>query len=478
MDNDKPFKTIEVLDSRTSQVCKIACMSCIRGHRTTACGIPVCRTKLFWTVKRPGRPANACSCRYGGKGGCKCVVVKSSCPHKATKGAKRTGECRCDEQGRYCCLLQPQDWAMLLSLQKPTVDFFSSREDLEDSHVSPTAMSLPATPAFSGDNPRAYGDRSVSSTPGLPDSTQPMRMMSGQFSSLQSPLRQLTPRFDTMSVESPRGSEQLANPERTSWITQTPLVPQDVHPLQYQSTQQPEEVSICCKGASSPLPMQRHEPYMALGQLAPSSMPHSTFEPFADFLPTASAFEQPLQQAAYNKFNNDYFAYQFPSAMCQTCGLSGCTCRNCPPVMQNTENGSWAQMCGRKHARTATYAAPTALHAYSPLRTLPQQQPVQFTFPQPSQQEHPISHTPFSYQLPPEPRFGDLPPPNFNLTPEPYPQRHPSDLHSPQLLDDFRPFDPGDRFGLPGGARDIDISELLMEDLEQPEVDCCCGGNR
>ena len=117
MDQEKPFKTIEVIDSRTSQLCKVACMSCIRGHRTTSCGIPVCRTKIFWTVKRPGRPSNSCTCRYGATGGCKCVVAKTACPHKSKKGEKRTGECRCDEQGRYCCLIEPEHWTALLSLQ-------------------------------------------------------------------------------------------------------------------------------------------------------------------------------------------------------------------------------------------------------------------------------------------------------------------------------------------------------------------------
>ncbi|KAK3109548.1 hypothetical protein LTR53_017085, partial [Teratosphaeriaceae sp. CCFEE 6253] len=119
MEQEKPFKTIEVLDSRTNQLCKVACMSCIRGHRTTACGNPVCRSKIFWTVKRPGRPSNSCNCRYGATGGCKCVVARSACPHKSKKGEKRSGECRCEEQGRYCCLIEPEQWEALMALRKP-----------------------------------------------------------------------------------------------------------------------------------------------------------------------------------------------------------------------------------------------------------------------------------------------------------------------------------------------------------------------
>ena len=125
MDQEKPFKTIEVIDGRTKQVCKIACMSCIRGHRTTSCGIPVCRQKIFWTVKRPGRPSNSCTCRYGTTGGCKCVTAIPKCPHKSKKGEKRSSECRCDEQGRYCCLLEPEHWDVLFKLQKPSINFFT-----------------------------------------------------------------------------------------------------------------------------------------------------------------------------------------------------------------------------------------------------------------------------------------------------------------------------------------------------------------
>ena len=131
MDLEKPFKTIEVIDKDTKQVCKIACMSCIRGHRTTSCGIPVCRSKVFWTVKRPGRPSNSCTCRFNASGVCKCVTAIPKCPHKSRKGEKRSSECRCDEQGRFCCLLEPEHWRKLMALEKPTVQFYPSRETLE-----------------------------------------------------------------------------------------------------------------------------------------------------------------------------------------------------------------------------------------------------------------------------------------------------------------------------------------------------------
>ncbi|KAK5136565.1 hypothetical protein LTR08_002909 [Meristemomyces frigidus] len=478
MDSDKPFKTIEVIDSKTLQVSKIACMSCIRGHRTTACGIPVCRTKLFWTVKRPGRPANACSCRYGGLGGCKCVVAKSSCPHKSKKGEKRSGECRCDEQGRYCCLLEPPHWDMLLSLQKPTVEFFSTREDL-DSHAVPTPMSLPMTPNFPSNSPRAFSTRSVSSTPGPPTTAQPMQMMSSQFNSIQSPLRNLTPQFGMMAVGSPQGNENVGTPDMLSWDGQAPLATREFHPLYYQSVSLPEERSSCCQTSSNPPPSEQYISYAPPSQQIHSPPSQSAFDPFADIMSSVSTSEQQLQQAAYDKFNIDYLAYQFPSAICQTCGLSGCTCRNCPPVMQNSNNGSWAQCCGRKHARTATYVAPATLHAYEQQPTAPAPQQLQlqaahFDFPERSYVQGPTSQQPFPYRLPPEHLFEESRASSFGLENGPYPPQQPLDLQSPQLLDDFIPFDPGEHFALPEGATAMDLSELLMADLEQPDGGCCC----
>ena len=171
MDQEKPFKTIEVIDSRTQQVCKVACMSCIRGHRTTSCGIPVCRSKIFWTVKRPGRPSNSCNCRFGATGGCRCVVAKNACPHKPKKGEKRSGECRCDEQGRYCCLLEPEQWAVLMALGKPLADFYPSREAMEARFTAPAPMSMPMTP-------QTHTFVSMPGTPAPMDSGQATQMSS------------------------------------------------------------------------------------------------------------------------------------------------------------------------------------------------------------------------------------------------------------------------------------------------------------
>ncbi|KAF2725778.1 hypothetical protein K431DRAFT_52777 [Polychaeton citri CBS 116435] len=164
---------IEVIDANNGQFCKIACMSCIRGHRTTSCGITNCRNKVFWTVKRPGRPSNACNCAMVG-GVCICTLSVPICPHKAKRGGKRSVDCRCDEQGRFCCYVTEADWAALTAGAKPRIKFFENREDLRadgdkrsNSHallsfrVAEPAQNgchkipdtqQPATPAFGADN--------------------------------------------------------------------------------------------------------------------------------------------------------------------------------------------------------------------------------------------------------------------------------------------------------------------------------------
>jgi hypothetical protein len=240
MDQEKPFKTIEVVDSRTKQVCKVACMSCIRGHRTTSCGIPVCRTKVFWTVKRPGRPSNSCTCRYGATGGCKCVVAKSACPHKAKTGEKRSGECRCDEQGRYCCLLEPEHWAALHGLQKPTVDFFPSRELLESNQASTNHMAIPQTPAYPMSSPPATN--SIPSTP-----IHVMNNNYGSYQTMQS--TSLTPRFGMMGVGR-QGSTHPRPQDVLAWEGQASPAPREVVlPPMYESIQ-PEQ-SDCCQSSTS-----------------------------------------------------------------------------------------------------------------------------------------------------------------------------------------------------------------------------------
>ncbi|KXT08046.1 hypothetical protein AC579_1097, partial [Pseudocercospora musae] len=451
MEQEKPFKTIEVIDSRTSQICKVACMSCIRGHRTTSCGIPVCRTKIFWTVKRPGRPSNSCTCRYGATGGCKCVVARSACTHKSKKGEKRSGECRCDEQGRYCCLLDPDHWSTLVALGKPTVHFFPTREALEAKQAALAQTPLPSNPAFSAIDSPAL----MHSGPGTPCSNghvQPMRIISSPYNGYPpSQSTTLTPRFGMMGIGPPLGSQDNVPPDVLTWEGQAPTAPQEFHPM-FQSI--PQEQQSCCQSstpsvhnARSPRP-EREGTYDQPTSRAPTNngpndtMDHNMSDPLSPQMPPAFNFE---------RLRADYVTYQLPSAICQNCGLNGCTCKNCPPPFQSYGTGSWAQCCGRKHARdvqpspapikiarTDTYGA--SIHSQGPEQ----------------QQSESTSHAHEAF--PPsevfridnhgfEGTFGGM-----ELLPS-----------APQS--NFNAFDLDDDSILPEGTQHLDISDFLTSDL-------------
>ncbi|KAK3672456.1 hypothetical protein LTR78_007763 [Recurvomyces mirabilis] len=505
-DPDKPFKTIEVLDARTLQVSKVACMSCIRGHRTTSCGIPVCRNKVFWTVKRPGRPSNACNCRYGAGGGCKCVVAKAqACPHKAAKGKgraeKRAGECRCDEQGRYCCLIEEGDWKVLMALGKPKVEFHTNREALEARFTA--AAGTPLSPLSRIDFVPTPFD-SIPSTP--------LQTMASPYTDYHSPRSVLAPRFGMMGLGAPQGSEDVITPDVLAWDGLAPVAPR-------------EQSRSCCKGPTSP-PQQpltydsfSPPPSLANGQQILGSAFDATF-PTTTTISSPDPPSQPAFTFSMGDFMASYTAYQFPSAICQTCGLNGCTCRNCPPVMQDTTTGSWAQCCGRKHARTAAYvpaavehifqqssvqpksaAAPvsrttstTHAHQERHLDGVPGQSVFALSPPQqqvptrPSQQKQPQllqdqAQRPYYQEQLFSAAHNNAPIPAYS--PQAYIESHsqtriqqnlpheawPADIpsHDPSLSIDFMPFDPGEAFALPtenGDAHGDFFNEYLMADLE------------
>ncbi|KAK4634054.1 hypothetical protein CLAFUW4_01774 [Fulvia fulva] len=403
MDQEKPFKTIEVIDSRTNQVCKVACMSCIRGHRTTSCGIPICRAKVFWTVKRPGRPSNSCTCRYGATGGCKCVVARSACPHKSKKGEKRSGECRCDEQGRYCCLLEPHHWDQLLSLQKPTVDFSQTKEQLDANQAGSTNGSVPQTPAYSMVGSPPSSAHSIPSTPAPP---QHVHIMPNTYNNNNNPFHATTPtttlktRFGMMGIGVPMDSSRDVGIDVLTWQGQPPVAPREYNAQPVYNEPPPERESCCQAGepvvhsARSP-PPELDGTYTHQHNLHEMSL-GANFNAVPTIVALSQVTSPPLPAFDYNHFENDYFRYQFPSAICQNCGLNGCTCRNCPPVFQNFNNTSWAQCCGRKHARdpqpspvpskvarTENYSVDPAIHSQPELVQAYQSDvfPQQDTFP-------------------------------------------------------------------------------------------------
>ena len=424
MEQDKPFKSIEVTDSSTGQVCKVACMSCIRGHRTTSCGIPVCRTKIFWTVKRPGRPSNSCTCRFGSSGRCTCVVAKSACPHKPKRGEKRTVDCRCDEQGRYCCLLEPEHWDGLVAMQKPLVDFYSSREALEANHATSTNSTYPPTPAHSASTPQTIN--SLPSTPGPP---APMHSIEGQAKEHQSPVW-TTPRFGMMGVGLPLGSRGHQGQDVLVWDGHAPQAPREYNPYSNFRQQEPvETISPAQPPAASPT---------LYSYMAPAEQQYQPpeFNPVAQSLSemTIPSQEPPASTFDFDKMMEDYLNYQFPSAICQNCGLNGCTCKNCPALMQNSVNGSWAQGCSRKHTRTADARATVAA-----AQQLQQANGTSYNASNGGQQYHMTGLQP----------GGD----------QPFSQSFNVDYLSMQ------------------GQNPMDLSEALMTDLERPTHGCCCGGD-
>jgi len=466
MDQEKPFKTIEVIDSRTKQPCKIACMSCIKGHRTTSCGIPVCRTKLFWTVKRPGRPSNSCTCQYGGRRGCKCVMAKSACPHKVKKGEKRTGECRCDEQGRHCALLEPHHWDELKALQKPTVDFYPTREALEARFTASNLNDLPLSLSYSQHTSRTFNPPSGLTTPH--SGPQTAQMISPNFSETQSPHSvPLVPRFGMMGIGAPQGSDGSVTPNVLSWDGDVPVAPREHHPIHLRNVQQGEQHS-CCQNASGPITPIQFSHYVPPGPAGVASQ-NPSYSPFG----SSMASPQPSQQQAsldFDKLSHDYFQYQLPSAICQTCGLNGCTCRNCPPVLQ-VSNGSWAQCCGRKHARTAAYSAPETEHQYQQSARAPH-----YEEPPRPQTHHPDfqSRSPFlnggSFAK------DDNPHQNQDTFADDSMQDLFQDLGPPLSNLGFQTFDPINEFTVKDGPNELDISELLMLELDRPpEDECHCG---
>ncbi|KAK5124690.1 hypothetical protein LTR85_001403 [Meristemomyces frigidus] len=327
--------------------------------------------------------------------------------------------------------------------------------------MPPGMMSVPMTPNFSGNSPRAFSIGSVPGTPAPPSASASMQTASNQFVGMQSPTQVITPRFGMIGLGAPQGSQHDMAADVLAWDGYAPEAPRDYHPAHYQPIR-PAEDRSCCQGPSSPPPAPSYDQYVQYGHL-PALPQQATFAPFpCSMMPTVSIPEPEMPRATqaaldYDKFNNDYFNYQFPSAICQTCGLSGCTCRNCPPVMQNASNGSWAQMCGRKHARTAAYIAPNTISAFQ------QQLP-----PQAQQFGQPSDAPPHAFQH--QSVFQDTGP--FL---DGHQQQQSTDSAIPPSIPGFMPFDPGEDFALPEGANNMDISDLLLSDLDRPSSGCCCG---
>lgn len=204
------------------------------------------------------------------------------------------------------------------------------------------------------------------------------------------------------------------------------------------------EENSCCQSSSTPLEEAQDfslgDPFMQNTHLNP-------FEPAI----TQPPYEQPYVQPAFDfeRWTQSYQAYQYPGAICQKCGLNGCTCRNCPPVMQSYGTTSWAQCCGRKHARQGPQPPPIPQ---------PQAPPLAHNHIQPNGQPH-TPHAPHTHQQAVD--FG-------------FPTQHPqqqrmsmsSILSPPPQPQELNGFD--HNFDMPDASDPVAYSDFLLDELDRP----------
>ncbi|KAK1810411.1 hypothetical protein LTR12_015216 [Friedmanniomyces endolithicus] len=433
---EKPFKTIEVIDVRTNQ--------------------PACRASEATAQQHAA--SQYAGARYSGRSN---DPADHQTPAAADTAPLRL-QMRCGEVGVHTQIKERRETIRRMQ-------FFATPEALDANHGTPTPMSTVTTPAYLG-SPRIFG--SLPGTPARLHSPRPLPDPSSPYIGYHSPPVSLTPRFGMMGIGGPQGSEEIVMPDVLAWDGQVPLAPREYQPPHRQLPRE-EEPRSCCQGSTTPQQNAQVEDYAPFTQ---SIVPPPGFVPFGGLMPDANVLlEQPVTQPSFdfNKLQNDYYNYQFPSAICQTCGLSGCTCRNCPPVMQSSINGSWAQCCGRKHARTAAYIPPSVTHAF-------QQEPaVQTMDTLPTTTGHSLSGQD-SFTI--EPQQPDLYAQQLFAPMPPFEGHQQLDLYTPPLqlepesIPDFTPFDPGEAFALPESETNIDLSDYLMEELEPTQSQgCCCG---
>ncbi|KAK3051544.1 hypothetical protein LTR09_007199 [Extremus antarcticus] len=331
-------------------------------------------------------------------------------------------DCRCDEQGRFCCLLEPEHWDALCALQKPSVEFFTSREALDARHASPPAAAFPPTPSYSAGTPQTV--MSVPSTPTPTNGIHFVHTTGEHFADTPSPARGV-PVFGMMGLGAPMGDHHRGQDVLT-WDGQSPPAPLEFQP--YSGFKQ-SEMALPASPIPFSAPLSTPYPYI------PPSDPN--FAP-QDFVPVTQSLhdltlpsQDPIPSTLdFDKMMADYFSYQFPSAICQNCGMNGCTCRNCPAVMQNFESGSWAQCCSRKHVR---YAAQVPMPG--------------------TQAAHPEGHVDGQGASQVAGLQGALDP----------------TFTQDMQVDDLKMLD--------DGTQPMDLSEFLLNDLEEqrPSGGCCCG---
>jgi hypothetical protein len=313
-----------------------------------------------------------------------------------------------------------------------------------------------------------------------------MHTMMNGFSAYPQRPSTLSPQFGILAMDSPLSVAQDA----MVWDSQSPLAARDSG-TQYTYAGSQQESGSCCQPATPTVPtlgvsspQQQHQEM--IGQAVPLTSPLPTPQLYSNehiAAATTAQMQQTTPAFDFQRLQTDYFNYQFPSAICQNCGLYGCSCRNCPPVFQNFGTTSWAQYCGRKHAREAP--PPPTLPVIAPKIAPPQQTWMADQVVPSMQADQPIVHDGF-IQSPPFP----LPDQNFQLDF--------SDLNMVPPVDPlaFDSFVLGSELLLPAGADSLNLDEYLLSDLNntshdamevvnevKPDDDqsgggggCCCGG--
>ena len=237
---------------------------------------------------------------------------------------------------------------MLVGKGKPIVQFYASPEALSAAREAQPDTGVASTPLT------ATGTALLTSLPGTPGT-----MSSAPFTPRSALL------FDGSPVEqlniSLSGYVNGANQfDVQAMLEQSQLAWQDSTMQEdqklYRNLQAPDPRSLSISNgaqltAAAMLPPDFVYPN-AITQHSHANDPVHVTQSLQDL--TMLPSHAPLE---IDKLMEDYFNFQFPSAICQNCGLAGCNCRSCPAVMQSSVDGSWAQCCSRKHARTSTQAS-------------------------------------------------------------------------------------------------------------------------
>ena len=241
-----------------------------------------------------------------------------------------------------------------------------------------------------------------------------------------------------MGIGTPHGSEGYVAEDVLHWQGQAPQAPRELQPYADYNSLPPPVPPL------NPTPVQHILPApFAYNNVAVQQNQSYDFNPVTQSMQDMSMQprEPPATPLPRDKLMEDYYAYQFPSAICQNCGLFGCNCRSCPPTMQSFD-GSWAKCCSRKHVRTAELAqrgiglSSVALE-HQDMRAL---------------------------SLAVDPMLaGDGN--NYNLA-----------GLKPGGDQPFSPDFTMNDFGIPGAVPAMDFNDLVMTDPELPSKGCCCGG--